>query len=183
MKPRQLNLFGAKTNKENKLPREGIVIPVDTAILLIVVIILLFVIAFSWGMERGRRLTLGALAKEAGSQEEKTKAEALKTKKIRETEEKKEEEKNSKDLQEKRSNAAAKTEHKLYRIQVASFYKLSSANQEAKELKDKGYSVKIGKKGKYSVVYVGNFNDKKEAEKKLKKLKKDYQDCILRVAD
>jgi septal ring-binding cell division protein DamX len=181
MKPRQLNLFGAKTNKENKLPREGIIVPVDTAILLIVVIILLFVIAFSWGMERGRRLTLGALAKEAGSQEKNTKAEASKTKKIRETKEIKEE--NSKDLEEKRSNPTTKTTDRLYRIQVASFYKLSSANQEAKELKDKGYSVKIGKKGKYSVVYVGNFNDKKEAEKNLKKLKKTYQDCMLRVSD
>lgn len=182
MKPRQLNLFGAKTNKENKLPREGIIVPVDTAVLLIVVIILLFVIAFSWGMERGRRLTLGALAKEAGSQKENTKTEAPKTQKIRETEEKKEEE-NSKDLEEKRSNPTTKTTDRLYRIQVASFYKLSSANQEAKELKDKGYSVKIGKKGKYSVVYVGNFNNKKEAEKNLKKLKKTYQDCMLRVAD
>ncbi|MCF7870785.1 MAG: SPOR domain-containing protein [Candidatus Omnitrophica bacterium] len=182
MKPRQLNLFGAKTDKENKLPREGIVIPVDTAILLIVVIILIFVIAFSWGMERGRRLTLGALAKEAGSQKENAKAETLKTKKIGE-EEKKEEEKNSKDLKEKRNNVITKKKHKLYRIQVASFYKLSSAKQEAKKLKDKGYSVKIGKKGKYSVVYVGNFNSKKEAEKNLKKLKKTYQDCMLRVSD
>ncbi|MCF7874853.1 MAG: SPOR domain-containing protein [Candidatus Omnitrophica bacterium] len=182
MKPRQLNLFGSKTDKGNKLPREGIVVPVDTAILLIVVIILLFVIAFSWGMERGRRLTLGALAKEAGSQKEKDKTETPKTKEIRE-EEKKEKEKNNKNLEEKRNNTITETEHKLYRIQVASFYKLSSANQEAKKLKGKGYPVKIGKKGKYSVVYVGNFSNKKDAEKNLEKLRKTYQDCMLRVSD
>ncbi|MCF7887163.1 MAG: SPOR domain-containing protein [Candidatus Omnitrophica bacterium] len=160
MRPRQLNLFGVKKDKNKNLEREGIVIPIDTAILLIVVVILLFIIAFSWGVEKGRRLTL----------KDKNSNETIKEAKAKEKETEKIEEKNK----------TIETKELLYGIQVASFRKFSSANQEAEKLRKKGYPVKIEEKGKYSVVYAGKFKDAKEAEKDLKKLKKIYKDCVLR---
>ncbi|MCF7872948.1 MAG: SPOR domain-containing protein [Candidatus Omnitrophica bacterium] len=174
MRPRQLNLFGVKKDKNKDPEREGIVIPVDTAILLIVVIILLFIIAFSWGVEKGRRLTLKDLSIEIKTQEENIAAEdkinneTIKEAKKTDTEEIKE------------KNKIIEAKEPLYGIQVASFRKLSSANQEAEKLRKKGYSVKIKEKGEYSVVYAGKFKDKKEAEENLKKLKKIYKDCIVR---
>jgi sensor c-di-GMP phosphodiesterase-like protein len=177
MSPKQLHLFGTKINKEEKLQREGIVIPVDTTILLIVVIILLFIIAFSWGVERGRRLTLKDLSIEVNSQKENIVAkDKLHHKAIKEVQEKETEK--IEEIKEK--NKIIETEKPLYGIQVASFRKLSSANQEAKKLRKKGYPVKIKEKGEYSVVYAGKFKDKKEAEQNLKKLKKIYKDCIVR---
>jgi hypothetical protein len=177
MKPRQLNFFGTKIDKEKKLQRKGIVIPVDTTILLVVIIILLLIIAFSWGIERGRKLTLGDLSIEIKAQEENVTAKDENGNETIKKAKKKEIEKIEK-IREKNETIEAK--EPLYRVQVASFRKLSSANQEAEKLRKKGYPVKIEEKGRYSVVYAGKFKEKKEAEKDLKKLKKIYKDCVLR---
>ncbi|MCF7874023.1 MAG: SPOR domain-containing protein [Candidatus Omnitrophica bacterium] len=177
MSPKQLHLFGTKIDKGKKLQREGIVVPIDTTILLVVVIILLFIIAFSWGVERGRRLTLKDLSIEANSEEKNIVAKnELDHETIKEVKEKEAE----KIEETKEENKIVEAKNPLYRIQVASFRKLSSANQEAEKLRKKGYPVKIKEKGKYSVVYAGKFENKKEAKEDLKKLKKIYKDCILR---
>lgn len=68
----------------------------------------------------------------------------------------------------------------IYRIQVASFRKENSANIEARRLKKNGYPVSVMKKGDYVVVYVGSFEDEKEAKNNFKALKEKYTDCILR---
>ncbi|MFO8052857.1 MAG: SPOR domain-containing protein [Candidatus Omnitrophota bacterium] len=186
MRPRQLNLFGIKKDKNKDPKREGIVIPVDTTILLLVVIILLLIIAFSWGVERGRKLTLRDLSIKTKRKEEvKDKKETndrVDKEKDREKKEKikTKEEIEAKVEEEKGKDKTVEIKKPLYRIQVASFRKLASANQEAKKLRKKGYSVKVEEKGKYSVVYVGKFENKKNAEKGLKKLKKIYKDCVLR---
>ncbi|MCF7870182.1 MAG: SPOR domain-containing protein [Candidatus Omnitrophica bacterium] len=177
MRPRQLNLFGIKKDKNKGPEREKIVIPIDTAILLIVVIILLFIIAFSWGVGRGRSLTLKDLSIETKAQERDITA---KDKNSSETTKEAKEKEAGKIEKITERNKTIKTKEPLYGIQVASFRNLSSANQEAERLRKKGYPVKIEKKGKYSVVYAGKFKDKKEAEKDLKKLKKIYKDCVLR---
>ncbi len=182
MRNRQLDLFGSKANKEKSRQREGIVIPVDATILILVVIILLLVLFFSWGVERGRKLTLKDFAIENEPQKislkmsQEEKFEPLLNKPIENEADSnidKKEEETEKDKKNKPVTSR-------YRVQVATFHKLSSAREEAKKLEKEGFPVEIETKSKYSVVYVGSFEDKSEAENNFKKLKNTYQDCILR---
>lgn len=186
MRPRQLDLFGTKKDKKEGPQREGIIIPVDTAILLFVVIILLLITAFSWGVARGRKSTLNNISAERNTSIsdglELKKDEDITKKDIeQEKQEKSQLEKESKPEQ-KELTTKTETQPKkdLFRIQVASFKKLSSAHKEAEKLKQKGFPVEIEKKGKYSVVYVGKFEDEEKAAKNLKELKNTYKDCLLR---
>lgn len=67
-----------------------------------------------------------------------------------------------------------------YTIQVASFLNRINAQKEADILKRKGLSPLVLSKGKFSIVCVGNFAKREEAESLLSKLKKQYQDCRIR---
>ena len=67
-----------------------------------------------------------------------------------------------------------------YTIQVASFLNKTNAQKEADALKRKGLSPIVLPKGKFNIVCVGNFSQRKDAESLLPKLKKQYQDCIIR---
>ncbi|MDD4979963.1 MAG: SPOR domain-containing protein [Candidatus Omnitrophica bacterium] len=67
-----------------------------------------------------------------------------------------------------------------YTIQVASFINRKNAQREADILKKKGLSTMVLSKGKFTIVCVGNFPNKQEAEFLLPKLKKQYQDCRVR---
>jgi hypothetical protein len=81
------------------------------------------------------------------------------------------------DLKDKNKDLEKK---RRYVIQVATYVKEDIALKEAEKLKDKGYPVFISKKGKYIVIFVGEFKNKKEAEENMRILKKRYQDCFMR---
>jgi hypothetical protein len=67
-----------------------------------------------------------------------------------------------------------------YTIQVASYMNRISAQKDAEALKKKGLSTTVLSKGKFSVVCVGSFMNREEAETLLPRLKKQYQDCRIR---
>ena len=67
-----------------------------------------------------------------------------------------------------------------YTIQVASFSNRINAQKEVESLRRKGLSPLMLSKGKFSIVCVGNFTKREEAESLLPKLKKQYQDCRVR---
>ncbi len=67
-----------------------------------------------------------------------------------------------------------------YTIQVASFKTSSLAHREAKELERRGFSTIVSSKGKYVILCVGNFADREEAKTTLSQLKKKYEDCFIR---
>lgn len=67
-----------------------------------------------------------------------------------------------------------------YTIQVASFLNKTNAQKEADNLKKRGMSALVLSKGRFSIVCVGNFAKREEAELLLSKLKKQYQDCRIR---
>lgn len=67
-----------------------------------------------------------------------------------------------------------------YTIQVASFSNRINAQKEADLLKRKGMSPLVVAKGRFSIVCVGNFSKREEAESLLPKLKKQYTDCHIR---
>lgn len=67
-----------------------------------------------------------------------------------------------------------------FTIQVASFKTQENANKEALRLKQKGYEIFILSKGKHSIVCVGKFPRHDEAKGFLNKLKGRYNDCLVR---
>ncbi|MFC1703405.1 SPOR domain-containing protein [Candidatus Omnitrophota bacterium] len=67
-----------------------------------------------------------------------------------------------------------------YTVQVASFKKESFAEKEAQRLQKLGHEILVMPKGKYNIVCVGNFETKKEAERLIGTLKKQYNDCYIR---
>lgn len=67
-----------------------------------------------------------------------------------------------------------------YTVQVASFKKENQAREEATALEKKGYEIYVLPKGGYSIVCVGKFNRRNEAQLLSAQLKKRYKDCLIR---
>ena len=169
-----------------------------------VVLVMSMVVSFSWGVERGKT----AAAQEAGQEpagqprivqvrpaaEEPAVSQAVHLKKtlaalpvhgeLRGTPEIKsagfsmESVKNS--VKSVFSEVPKKKVDNPYTVQVASFRKKKYADQEALGLKKKGYEIFVVPKGEYSIVCVGKFAYKTEADRMSQKLKKRYKDCLVR---
>lgn len=73
-----------------------------------------------------------------------------------------------------------KISENVYTVQVASFKKEKYAQLEAVKLQKKGFDIFVISKGDYSVVCVGKFLDKDNAKMLLQKLRKLYKDCLVR---
>lgn len=190
MKPQQLHFFGIKTGTEKKIQKEGVLLSADIIVLMLVVNVLLLALSFSWGVNRGRHLTL----KNLSSIENLHQSETLKPKDVdnnlmvKVPEAITPSQKPKVEITEKANNPTdhdltdsnLQKEKTLYKIQVASFRTNNSAKKEAQRLKNQGFPVIIGQRGNHSVVYVGNFENKNDAYSTFEKLKTTYQDCILR---
>ena len=129
-------------------------------------VVILLVICFSLGVERGKRIVI---AKKEPPKEEviiekkaETPVEAVEAREIPE------------------EPVIAKRVSLPYVIQVAAYKDNIQAEKEKKILEKKGYVTKITKSGKYSIVYVVGFADKKEAENAAGKLKDRYRDCFIK---
>jgi len=198
MSQRQRNLFGF--DERNKKKRQTVILPVDTLILLSVVVILLLTLSFSIGVEKGRRIITSnkrddLLKKIEISQSSIVKPQkALKVEKpviIQPSEsipvalkEETAKEKSKVDLSKKEENkrvrSSKKTAEVIYSIQVATYIKEEIATKEIAKLQEQGYPVSSDKKGKYIIIFVGEFNSTKEAQQTLSSLKKRYKDCFVR---
>ncbi len=67
-----------------------------------------------------------------------------------------------------------------FAVQVAAYTGNNQAEKEKRLLESKGYGVEIAKSGKYFVIYVVGFADRKEAGIALEKLRERYKDCFVR---
>ncbi|UCG35605.1 MAG: SPOR domain-containing protein [Candidatus Omnitrophota bacterium] len=188
-KGRQLNLFGYDKKGGLTKRRQLITLPLDTLVLLSVVIVLLLVIAFSLGVERGRKIA--KVVEEEKISEPAMLALATETSRAPKKQKGKDKEefmeislapkKGTKVAQPMRRLIKTRPgEEKRYLIQVASYLTKKAAEQEAAKLKEKGHPVKIQQKGRYVVLFVGEFDNRREAEDNLKILKKTYHDCFIR---
>ncbi len=199
MRGEQLKFFSESNDSNSKLKRRLIVIPLDTFILSSVVVFLLFILAFSLGVEKGRRIVVAS--DDVVSLSEKD----LRQENINITTQ-------NKTISGKEPKIAVAqftgkaevqsgvpavkmtqvTDKKIeapqvptnakegYYIQIASYNKENFAEIEAKKLKDKGFAAYTAKKGSYVVLYVGTFKTITEAQKSMGLLKKNYKDCVLR---
>ncbi|MEW5895251.1 MAG: SPOR domain-containing protein [Candidatus Omnitrophota bacterium] len=69
---------------------------------------------------------------------------------------------------------------KIHTIQVASFKEKGRAQREADDLIKAGYEAFIAGKGSYYIVCVGRFADSNQAKSVYRGLKKKYSDCYIR---
>lgn len=67
-----------------------------------------------------------------------------------------------------------------YTIQVASISNSKNVSGELSKLKNKGYTAFSLAKGKYTVICVGRFNARQDAQINLAKMKTSYPDCQIR---
>lgn len=67
-----------------------------------------------------------------------------------------------------------------FAIQLASFKTKTLAQKEAQVLERKGFVPLILSKGKFTVLCVGAFSKKEEAQSLLSELRKRYDDCFIR---
>jgi len=189
MRGEQLKLFGASDDSNSKLRRKLIVIPLDTFILSSVVILLLFILAFSLGVEKGRKISI--LSEDTVNLPEKVlQQENIKAPvQVKPAAIKEQKAVVSPIAQQTTPQAAIKKTEPAqtavsakegYYIQIASYNKESFALEEAKRLKDKGFPAYTAKKGTFFVLYVGNFKTIEEAQRNMGLLKKNYKDCVLR---
>jgi hypothetical protein len=75
---------------------------------------------------------------------------------------------------------SAEQDKSAYTIQIASYSGRDGAEKEMARLREKGFSPLVIKKGSYSVVCVGTFNNKETARSLLTQLKSKYRDCYIR---
>ena len=183
MQDKQLYLFGVQSNGGENLKKQRLGLPLDILIISGVVFVLSLIVAFSLGIEKGKKIALKNLSPDMVLAE-KNVEEAKETISDKGTvlDSKAELKVEKSEPPAEVSNAPVETvsDKQKYNIQVASFAQETAARREVKELKEKGYPASVSKKGKYIVIYVGEFEDKEEAKSKLELLKKRYKDCILR---
>lgn len=182
--PGQLELFSGSidssdTGKSRITPWQNLVhLNIEQAIMISVIVLMVIVLSFSLGVEKGKRidnvlnnqntlisevqLPTRPVVKEV-KQEVETKHEILQKIEPRD-----------------KVIRQQPRETNEYTIQVASFKKRSSVDEEAKSLQKKGYEVVILPKGNYIILCVGKFSKKEEATSFLGKLRKQYKDCLIR---
>lgn len=136
-----------------KVQKINIIVSQEKLIFFAMAIIILFIIIFSLGIERGKKIEAARYFKEAKYAQKTVEHEVV---------------------------AAISVEQKIFTVQVAAFKKLPQANKEVKKLKEKNDNVFIEKRGDYNIVYVGKFKNKQEALKKQNKLKTKYKDCFIK---
>ncbi len=69
---------------------------------------------------------------------------------------------------------------KGYTIQLATYQTKAYAQKEVNALKKKGFSPIVRSKGAYTILYVGNFSNKNTAQSLSSKLEKKYKGCYVR---
>ncbi|UCD15595.1 MAG: SPOR domain-containing protein [Candidatus Omnitrophota bacterium] len=186
MGERQLHLFGFDGGTRDIKRRNTVILPLDTFVLLLVVVVLLFVLAFSLGVERGRKVASRKIEDDKFNLEAVNLAQdnaALDLEYSR-WEDKKQAVKESKKiaLVDKKApqDKGASSVNKQYIIQIATYLKEKIALEEAEKLKEKEYQVSVSKKGDYTVLFVGEFQKREEAQKTMQSLRKRYKDCFIR---
>lgn len=181
MEERQLNLFKNIQNDGKALfeHRHAITIHLDTIIFLCIINVLVLVVSFSIGMEKGRKIAQKSakpIIKESNIQIVQKRAPIVKKPIIGATVKQKPSKKKQLEVEKEKSQTILDS----YVVQLASYSREQLAKSEKKHLDRMGLTAIISKKGKYNVLYVGKFISKEEAEKTKTKLRNRYSDCFVK---
>jgi len=171
-KPGQLELFSHSTDSSQKKKgirtffHNHISLNVEHIIVLSVVVLMVMIFSFSLGVEKGKRITNSYQDDESVQVIEKQIEKVVPVVEVKE--------------ETYEEQVLPAEEIFEYTIQVASFQKQASVEQEAKRLEKKGYETIVIPKGKWIILCVGKFRNKQDAEVLHRELRKKYGDCIIR---
>lgn len=182
---------GPDSWKASRLTKD-LTLSLENIIVLCIIFVMALVLFFSFGVERGKRIAQVASAKQGGDTVEIVKEELVQQP-VQPVEEVPQEERvvfpvnvpqeilEENDPVFKPPVEKTDEQEKLFTIQVASFKLEKNAKREADRLKGFGHDdTFVVPKGNYSIVCVGKFMQRKEAKKFSYKLKKRYNDCLVR---
>lgn len=176
----QLELFSQQDNspQEKKTADKRFLSGIrvyEKKILTVIAAVSISIISFSFGVERGKRVSLTngnqrfdvANVKSATPQERIAPAASLKTLPLMKNEELK-------------ALPESPLDKQGYYIQLASYKTKASAQKEMDSLRKQGLSAIILTKGSYNVLCIGSFNNRENAQPTLVQMKKRFKDCYLR---
>ncbi|MDP8293010.1 MAG: SPOR domain-containing protein [Candidatus Orphnella occulta] len=161
------NLFENKSNRTITLLYEHIAF-------IIIGIIVLSIIVFSLGVERGKSVRLKRVSLAAENKKDIDNIVLSKADKDAEVAVI-EEEKALLPLPEYEEEPLP-----AYTVQVASYASESFAKGRVDKLISEGYEAFALHKGSYYIMCIGRFRDKEDAVSEMKRLRKQYSDCLLR---
>jgi hypothetical protein len=171
----QLELFSqsdgdssARANPANR-PFAAYIRRYEKAILIIIVVISTSLVSFSLGVNRGRRIAQATYQETSViSQQLPQKQQLPKRAQVV--------------LVQQNAPEVQKIQESVdnYTIQIASYKSKTLAQKEAQVLKKRGLVPRVLSRGSYTVLCIGNFPNKKEAQPVLSELKKTYFGCYLR---
>jgi hypothetical protein len=157
-------------------PRWVLPLALEHIILVVIAVILLGVVSFSLGVERGKaiinraeELTLPKLERQLSVDIE----EPFEGAEVQQ------------DIEKQKPHAQLMEEVPVeplpyYTVQVASYLRKEPADAQAEKLIDNGYEAFVELNGKYYVVYAGRFKDKDQAVSAQEILTQTYPDCLIR---
>ncbi|MFH1552096.1 MAG: SPOR domain-containing protein [Candidatus Omnitrophota bacterium] len=176
-------------------------IPVEHTVILAIGVLILIIISYAVGVERGKRMPPAKLviARETASValEEKEVAKAPQPAPDKDMPELRQQFKaepeadrlgSDIDVAGEQAQIEIKTDTSVsagtvYIVQLASFKDRYSANKEINKLKEKGVEAHFTKKGQWYQVYATGYRTIDEAKKAREKLITDYEDCYIRKTE
>ncbi|MFP4472254.1 MAG: SPOR domain-containing protein [Candidatus Omnitrophota bacterium] len=187
-------MSGKKTSRKGKLAASSFHVSVENAIICVVAFILGMVVAFSFGVEKGRRLIIReyqsgpvktAVSKEPPPALAPTAPAAARAEDVLADAQPLELQKAAKQAEKqpkppKSEPERKKTVDKTYTVQVASFQRQNRADTLVRDLMDDGYDAFIAQKGSYYIVCVGRYGRKVAALDLQERLRKTFHDCLIR---
>ena len=170
-------------------PINDLTLTVENIIVVCICLMMTFVLFFSFGVERGRRLAQKGEVESKASASNKSvdepfvREEAEKIETIRiDTADLASDTEDAGDDQEIIQVPVERqlSEEQLYTIQVASFKTKNFAQKEAESLGHVGTEIFVLPKGSHNIVCVGKFTERNDAQQFSKKLKTKYRDLLVR---
>lgn len=157
-------------------PKRTITLSYEHLIFIAMAFIITAAVFFSLGAERGKRLQVKSLA----LVEKESRQTPVQIAEILEPVQKEAATKEEKAGLQPKEAGGKKEVVSVYTVQVASYVKKDSADQEAQRLKEKGLKPFVFLSGNYYIVCGGEFKSKTEAASEQKRLRKIYPDCYVR---
>lgn len=168
--PAKQRRFIKRSERQKKIT---LVISREKLIFSVISVILLYVIFFSLGIERGKKIANRSLNSNMHST-----AVALQNKNVENQNQKTTAEKNVSNLE--TTTQIVPELKEFYSIQAAAYSNLSRAEKEASKVRAGGNEAIIDSNGKYHLLLIGKFKDKKDATALKKKLANKYKGCYVR---
>ena len=178
-----------KYYKQRVLP--NIRIPIEYIVISVIAILVLMIISYAVGVEKGKRVSEAKAVKTLKAVPvavEREQAANITRSDITDLPKTEEKPKKEAPLPEKVEKPAEKKVEKeiavpagsAYIIQLASFKNERFAKEEINKLKKKGFEAHSARKGKWYQVYAAGYRTVHEAKKARKELYADYKDCYIR---